>query len=41
MTTAIAAYERFLELAPDDPTAPLVEQQLAALKGAQQPAQTG
>lgn len=36
--TAIAAYERFLELAPDDPSAPLVKQQLKALK-ANAPAQ--
>jgi regulator of sirC expression with transglutaminase-like and TPR domain len=38
---AIGAYERFLELAPDDPTAELVKQQLEALKGAQQPTETG
>ncbi|HJU47072.1 MAG TPA: tetratricopeptide repeat protein [Gaiellaceae bacterium] len=31
--TAIAAYERFLELAPDDPTASIVKQQLKTLKG--------
>jgi tetratricopeptide (TPR) repeat protein len=30
---AITAWERFLELAPDDPSAPLVEQQLQLLKG--------
>jgi tetratricopeptide (TPR) repeat protein len=29
---AIAAWERFLELAPDDPSAPLVKQQLESLK---------
>ena len=29
---AIAAYERFLKLAPDDPSAPLVKQQLVQLK---------
>jgi tetratricopeptide (TPR) repeat protein len=33
--TALAAYERFLVLAPDDPTAPLVRQQLKAYKAAQ------
>lgn len=31
--TAIAAYERFLELAPDDPQAPVVQQQIDQLKG--------
>jgi tetratricopeptide (TPR) repeat protein len=30
---AIAAWERFLELAPDDASAPLVQQQLELLKG--------
>jgi tetratricopeptide (TPR) repeat protein len=30
---AIAAWERFLKLAPEDPSAPLVEQQLEILKG--------
>ena len=34
---AIAAYERFLELAPDDPTAPIVKQQIDQLKAAQTP----
>jgi tetratricopeptide (TPR) repeat protein len=34
---AIAAYERFLELAPDDPTAPIVKQQIEQLKAAQAP----
>ena len=32
---AIAAYEKFLKLAPDDPTAPIVKQQIAQLKAAQ------
>ena len=32
---AITAYEKFLKLAPDDPTAPLVKQQIAQLKAAQ------
>jgi Flp pilus assembly protein TadD len=31
--TAIAAYERYLKLAPDDPTASIVKQQLKTLKG--------
>jgi tetratricopeptide (TPR) repeat protein len=31
-TAAIAAWERFLELAPDDPNAPLIRRQLRALK---------
>jgi regulator of sirC expression with transglutaminase-like and TPR domain len=31
---AIAAYERFLELAPDDPQAPIVKQQLKLLRAA-------
>lgn len=31
---AIAAYERFLALAPDDPSAPLVKQELKRLQGA-------
>jgi regulator of sirC expression with transglutaminase-like and TPR domain len=30
---AVAAYRRFLELAPDDPQAPLVEQQIEQLEG--------
>lgn len=34
-TTALAAYERFLELAPDDPSAAIVRQQLKAYKAAQ------
>jgi tetratricopeptide (TPR) repeat protein len=38
---AIAAYERFLQLAPDDPTAPIVKQQIAQLKAAQAPAPSG
>ena len=32
--TAIAAYKRFLELAPDDPSAPLVKQQIKQLQSA-------
>jgi tetratricopeptide (TPR) repeat protein len=40
-TRAIAAYERFLELAPDDPTAAIVKQQVKALKGAQAPPGSG
>lgn len=31
-TTAISAYKRFIKLAPDDPTVPLVRQQLKALR---------
>lgn len=31
-TTATAAFERFLELAPDDPEAPLIKQQLKQVK---------
>ena len=38
---AIAAYERFLKLAPDDPSAPIVKQQIAQLKAAQTPATSG
>ncbi len=38
---AIAAYERFLVLAPDDPTAPIVKQQIEQLKAAQAPAPSG
>ena len=38
---AIAAYQRFLVLAPDDPTAPIVRQQIAQLKAAQTPASSG
>ena len=33
--TAIAAYERFLKLAPDDPTAPAIKQRLQQLKASQ------
>jgi tetratricopeptide (TPR) repeat protein len=40
-TKAIAAYQRFIELAPDDPTAPIVRQQIAQLKAAQTPAPSG
>ena len=32
VTSAIAAYERFLKLAPDDPSAPVVRQQLKQLR---------
>jgi regulator of sirC expression with transglutaminase-like and TPR domain len=32
--TAIAAYKKFLELAPDDPSAPLVKQQIKQLQSA-------
>jgi tetratricopeptide (TPR) repeat protein len=32
VNTAIASYQRFIKLAPDDPTVPLVKQQLRALK---------
>jgi tetratricopeptide (TPR) repeat protein len=32
-TVALAAYKRFLELAPDDPQAPLVEEQVKRLEG--------
>ena len=38
---AIAAYQRFLTLAPDDPSAPIVKQQIAQLKAAQTPATSG
>ena len=38
---AIAAYEKFLKLAPDDPTAPIVKQQIAQLKAAQTPSPSG
>lgn len=38
---AIEAYKRFLKLAPDDPTAPLVKEQIKALQDAQQPVATG
>ena len=37
LAKAIAAYERFLKLAPDDPTAPIVRQQIDQLKAAQAP----
>ena len=40
-TKAISAYERFLELAPDDPSAPIVKQQVEQLKAAQAPASSG
>ena len=35
------AYQRFLTLAPDDPSAPIVKQQIAQLKAAQTPATSG
>ena len=38
---AIQAYQRFLKLAPDDPSAPIVKQQIAQLKAAQTPATSG
>jgi tetratricopeptide (TPR) repeat protein len=38
---AIAAYQRFLKLAPDDPSAAIVKQQIAQLKAAQTPATSG
>ena len=38
---AISAYERFLVLAPDDPSASIVKQQIAQLKAAQTPAASG
>ena len=38
---AIAAYGRFLKLAPDDPSAPLVKQQLTQLKAAPAASPTG
>lgn len=41
LTKAIAAYEQFLKLAPDDPSAPIVKQQIAQLKAAQAPAPSG
>ena len=41
LAKAIAAYERFLKLAPDDPSAPIVKQQIAQLKAAQAPSPSG
>ena len=38
---AIKAYQRFLTLAPDDPSAEIVKQQIAQLKASQQPAPSG
>jgi tetratricopeptide (TPR) repeat protein len=38
---AIQAYERFLELAPDDPSAELVKEQIKALQGQQAPSGSG
>jgi tetratricopeptide (TPR) repeat protein len=39
--TAITAYQEFLKLAPDDPSAPIVKQQIAQLKAAQTPSASG
>ena len=41
VTKAIAAYERFLKLAPDDPSAPIVKQQIQQLKASQAPSTSG
>lgn len=41
LAKAISAYEQFLKLAPDDPSAPIVKQQIAQLKAAQAPAPSG
>ena len=41
VTKAITAYERFLVLAPDDPSAEIVKQQIQQLKAAQAPAGSG
>lgn len=41
VTRAIAAYEKFLRLAPDDPSAPIVKQQIEQLKAAQAPSPSG
>ena len=38
---AITAYEKFLKLAPDDPTAPIVKQQVEQLKAAQASGSSG
>jgi tetratricopeptide (TPR) repeat protein len=38
---AITAYQRFIELAPDDPSAPIVKQQIEQLKATQAPAASG
>ena len=38
---AISAYEEFLKLAPDDPSAPIVKQQIKQLKAAQTPSASG
>lgn len=38
---AITAYQRFLELAPDDPNAAIVKQQIEQLKAAQAPPPSG
>jgi predicted TPR repeat methyltransferase len=39
--TAIAAYERFLEIAPDHPSAPLVKEELKELRTPAPTAPTG
>ena len=41
IATAITAYERFLELAPDDPSASVVKEQIKQLKAAQAPSPSG
>jgi len=41
VTKAISAYQRFLTLAPDDPSAAIVKQQIQQLKASQQPAPSG
>jgi len=38
---AISAYQRFLKLAPDDPSAAIVKQQIQQLKASQQPDPSG
>jgi tetratricopeptide (TPR) repeat protein len=40
-TVALASFKRFLELAPDDPQAPLVEQQVKQLEASLAPASSG
>jgi tetratricopeptide (TPR) repeat protein len=41
VTKAITAYERFIELAPDDPSAAIVKQQIEQLKAAPAPPTSG
>lgn len=41
VAAAITAYQRFLALAPDDPSASVVKQQIAQLKAAQTPSASG